>query len=251
MSESEPLQPVVGVEVPGTPEQVWELIATGPGISTWFMPAEVDERVGGSVTQRHGPGDDDVSRGTISAYDPPHRFAYEETWEGRTVATEFLVEAHSGGTCVVRVVTHGLTSDDAGFVDDLTQGWTQALTTLRVRLAAFADRPAGSARLWTHPPGTLDAAWNATLRRLGLDGVATGERIDRASGAHPPISGAVELVQRRGIVLRIDGPHPGVLGLAATGFGDRTSIVVDRYVYADDARARAEAEREAWAAYLA
>ena len=32
------------VEVPGTPEQVWEAIATGPGISAWFMPADVDRR---------------------------------------------------------------------------------------------------------------------------------------------------------------------------------------------------------------
>ena len=30
------------IEVPGTPEQVWEAIATGPGITAWFMPAEVD-----------------------------------------------------------------------------------------------------------------------------------------------------------------------------------------------------------------
>ena len=28
------------VEVPGTPEQVWQAIATGPGISSWFVPTE-------------------------------------------------------------------------------------------------------------------------------------------------------------------------------------------------------------------
>ena len=26
------------VEVPGTPEEVWEAIATGPGITSWFVP---------------------------------------------------------------------------------------------------------------------------------------------------------------------------------------------------------------------
>ena len=30
------------IEVPGTPETVWTAIATGPGISSWFVPAEVD-----------------------------------------------------------------------------------------------------------------------------------------------------------------------------------------------------------------
>ena len=28
------------VEVPGTPEEVWQAIATGPGISSWFVPTE-------------------------------------------------------------------------------------------------------------------------------------------------------------------------------------------------------------------
>ena len=32
----------VEVEVPGTPEQVWQAIATGPGVSAWFVPTEVD-----------------------------------------------------------------------------------------------------------------------------------------------------------------------------------------------------------------
>ena len=40
----------VEVEVPGTPEEVWQAIATGPGISSWFMPAAFEERL--SVGQR-------------------------------------------------------------------------------------------------------------------------------------------------------------------------------------------------------
>src|SRR3712207_7585820 len=49
------------VEVPGTPEEVWQAIATGPGISTWFVPTEVEERVGGTVTANFGPGMDSRS----------------------------------------------------------------------------------------------------------------------------------------------------------------------------------------------
>ena len=45
------------VEVPGTPEEVWQAIATGPGISSWFVPSEVEERVGGAVTCSFGPGE--------------------------------------------------------------------------------------------------------------------------------------------------------------------------------------------------
>src|SRR6185312_12283618 len=63
----------VEVEVPGTPEEVWRAIATGPGVSSWFVPTEVDERVGGAVTAHFGPGMD--SSATITVWDRPRRFA--------------------------------------------------------------------------------------------------------------------------------------------------------------------------------
>ena len=36
----------VEVEMPGTPEEVWQAIATGPGISSWFVPAAFEARDG-------------------------------------------------------------------------------------------------------------------------------------------------------------------------------------------------------------
>jgi len=40
----------LSIEVPGTPEEVWEAIATGPGISSWFVGCDVEQRDGGGVT---------------------------------------------------------------------------------------------------------------------------------------------------------------------------------------------------------
>ena len=37
------------LDVVGTPEQVWEAIATGPGISAWFVPTDIEERDGKPV----------------------------------------------------------------------------------------------------------------------------------------------------------------------------------------------------------
>ena len=51
----------VEVEVPGTPEQVWQAIATGPGVGAWFVPTEVDGRIGGTVTHHFGGGMDSVA----------------------------------------------------------------------------------------------------------------------------------------------------------------------------------------------
>lgn len=239
----------VAAEVAGTPEEVWELIATGPGIATWFMPAEVDGREGGTIAQRHAPGPDGVSRGRITAFEPPRRLLYEEDAGEATMATEFLVEARSGGTCVVRVVTHGIGALGDDVVEGLRMGWTQALATLRIRLAEPAGAPAGFARVWAPRDGSLGEAWAAVVADLGLEAAAPGARLERAGDGHPPIAGVVEVVQDHGVVVRTTAPE-GVLRIAGTGFGGRTSIVVDRYIYAAGAEAAVAAEEAAWRAHL-
>src|SRR5579862_8302849 len=94
----------VEVEVPGTPEEVWRAIASGPGISSWFVPTRSEEREGGQVVCNFGPGMDSSS--TITAWEPPKRFAAEGDMGAPgspKVATEWIVEARAGGTCLVRV----------------------------------------------------------------------------------------------------------------------------------------------------
>jgi uncharacterized protein YndB with AHSA1/START domain len=127
------------VDVPGTPEDVWEAIATGRGISSWFVPTEVEEHIGGAITASFGPGMDSLS--TITAWDPPRRFAADSRDEtgpgGPTIATEWIVEARSGGTCVVRVV-QGI-------------GLARAAVGQRLSTAAGAPPFAGVAE-WVGPP---------------------------------------------------------------------------------------------------
>ena len=62
------------VDVPGTPEEVWATVATGPGITSWFVPAEVEEREGGAIGMHFGEGMDETA--TVTAWEPPRRFAY-------------------------------------------------------------------------------------------------------------------------------------------------------------------------------
>ena len=98
------------VEVPGTPEQVWQAIATAKGMSAWFAPTEMEEHEGGSLHFTMGP--DMGSDGQVTAWEPPRRLVYEEDWAAlmgkdpdalSPLTSEFLVEAQSGGTCIVRV----------------------------------------------------------------------------------------------------------------------------------------------------
>src|SRR6185436_1476237 len=112
----------VEVEVPGTPEEVWQAIATGPGISSWFVPAEFEERDGEPVAVKldFGPGME--SRSPLTAWDPPRKFAAESNgWAPGSppIADEWTVEPRAGGTCVVRVM-HSLVAP--------TSDWDQQLT---------------------------------------------------------------------------------------------------------------------------
>ena len=63
------------IEVDATPEAIWEAIATGPGIDGWFVGGhnQVEPRLGGTVRYDFG---DDSGDSTITAWDPPRRFAH-------------------------------------------------------------------------------------------------------------------------------------------------------------------------------
>ena len=63
------------VEVPGTPEQVWQAIATAKGMSAWFLPTEMEEREGGSLHFSMGP--EMGSDGHVTGWDPPRRIGID------------------------------------------------------------------------------------------------------------------------------------------------------------------------------
>ena len=69
----------VETEVAGTPEQVWQAIATGPGVTAWFVPTEIESDASGKpvkVISHFGPGMDGVAE--VKAWEPPHRFVDEQ-----------------------------------------------------------------------------------------------------------------------------------------------------------------------------
>ena len=65
------------VEVDGTPEEVWQAIATGPGISSWYVPHTVEEREGGAATASFGDGPEMQVAGRVAAWEPPYRIVFD------------------------------------------------------------------------------------------------------------------------------------------------------------------------------
>jgi uncharacterized protein YndB with AHSA1/START domain len=130
-------------EVAATPEQVWDAIATADGISAWMVPTRLDPQIGGAVSFDVGFW----SHGIVTDYTPTRRFAYAEPWPMADhmptadhdlssltpIATEFLIESASGGSCVIRVVSsaYGSGADwENEFFAEMIDGWVAMLDKL-------------------------------------------------------------------------------------------------------------------------
>jgi uncharacterized protein YndB with AHSA1/START domain len=245
----------VEVEVPGTPEQVWEAIATGPGVSAWFTPTKTDGRAGGTVTSNFGPGMDVTA--AITAWEPPHRMAAESNGLGPNApafATEWTVEARSGGTCIVRVV-HSLFADTDDWDNQLEgteSGWPSFFLILRLYLSKFRGQPSAAFRTTGFAPGPESQAWNALLEKLGLENPKTGEQRKTRVGA-PMLSGTVEKVREGKSpiqLLVLDQPAPGAAFINSCVMGNKVLLMISFYLYGNSASTAAKENDPLWSAWM-
>ncbi|HEX6417002.1 MAG TPA: SRPBCC domain-containing protein [Acidimicrobiales bacterium] len=243
------------VEVPGTPEQVWSAIATGAGISSWFLPTDVDERAGGRIVTHMG---ETSSPGRVTAWEPPHRFAYEEPeWAGlgghpdaevAPLASEFLVEARSRGTCVVRVVSSafGTGADwEREFFEDMERYWRPFFEhQLRWYLADFAGQRATTHTVEVLLPAPPERVQQEMARALGV--TAAGQPVEALG-----LRGRVERAGDPYLTMRADHPQPGYLGLFASPHDSGGAVAqISAWLFGDGAPGFVEREAPAWQAWL-
>ncbi|WP_438043141.1 SRPBCC family protein [Sorangium sp. So ce128] len=247
------------VEVPGSPEEVWRAIATGPGISSWFVPSELEEREGGTTVSHFGPGTSMDSVATITAWEPPRRFTAEAPEDmgpgGPKVATEWIVEARSGGTCVVRVVHSWFASTDDwdNQFEGHMHGWAAFFRILRLYLAHFRGQPCAAFQLMGAGSEPRAATWGALIGPLGLASAAEGQRVSSAAGV-PPFAGVVERVgpsEHPELLLRLEEPAPGIAHLFALPMAGQIFLPIRLYLYGDRAPAAAARDEPAWQAWMA
>jgi uncharacterized protein YndB with AHSA1/START domain len=245
------------VEVPGTPAEVWQAIATGPGISSWFVPTELEGRVGGTTTSSFGPGMDAVA--SITVWDPPHRYVAESRddmgLDGPTVATEWIVEARSGGACTVRVVHSWFTSSDAW--DDQfeghTYGWRSFFRVLRLYLASFSGQPNASFQVIGVAAEPKADAWAAMTDPLGLGGANVGSAVKTPAG-EPRLAGTVEWAGQpewpEDLLIRLDEPAPGIAHFACHAMGGQVMLTLRFYLYGTHVAAAISSQEPLWQAWV-
>lgn len=244
--------------MPGSPDQVWKAIATGPGISAWFVPTEVEEREGGTIGFNLGP--ELESKGSVTRWQPPHRFAYEEHgWsEGAPpLATELTVEALSGDQCRVRLVHSLFTSSEQwdNELESMKKGWPPFFEVMRVYLREFDGQGVSSVRLMRTSSSTLSEAevWQTFLTSVGAADKDAGQELSIDCGAAPALRGMVEpRAKGKGnhLLLRVHSPAPGVALFGAGTWEGKVHIAGSLFFYGASATTVVEHE-PGWSRWFA
>ncbi len=239
------------IEVPGTPDEVWAAIATGPGISSWYVPHTVEERSGGAMLASFGPGMD--APGRVAAWEPPDRVVFDSGEGVDGLAFEWMVEARDGGTCIVRLVNSGFGSgaewDDQ--YNAMRDGWQLFLCNLRLHLEHFRGRQATALlpmAVWNAPQ---PQAWRELCRRLGIDSqLGVGDRVDIELSDGLGLTGTVAARGDHSVSLLLVGPAEGTAFIAAEGAGEQTSVSIWSYLYGDDRETLAARDATRWSDWL-
>jgi uncharacterized protein YndB with AHSA1/START domain len=246
----------VEVEVPGTPEEVWQAIATGPGISSWFVPAEFEERDGKPVAVKLNFGPGMESRSAVTAWEPPRKWASQsDGWAPGMppLANEWSVEARGGGVCILRIV-HSLfasTDDWDNQLEGTESGWPGFFRTLRIYLTHFRGQRSTIMQFVVPVAGTEAEAWETLTAAVGVNGLSVGQRWSAPAGV-PAFSGVAEHVSQSpyDALLRLDKPGPGVAALGAFNCGGQSMVALNFYLYGDQAAGTVARETPLWQAWF-
>lgn len=242
----------LSADVNGTPEVVWRAIATGPGITSWFVPTRVEAN---EIVMSLGALGE--VRGRVVVSDPPWRFAFvEEGWrdDAPPLLTEFQVEDLGADRCRVRLVNR--VDGDAGAavgsaLEAIEASWRPYLVALRLHLAGGADAPAETFDVTGRASGSLDETWRAVLDALGVNAALAAGGPSRFSAVDMPVlSGQIEHVGEHEFVLRLHEPAPGQALVTVFDGGGDSLVNVHAWLYGADAEEIAARERGAWEAWM-
>lgn len=241
-------------EVPGSPEEVWDALATGPGISSWFVPTEVEERDGKPSAVKYTFGAGIEVRSVVTSSDWPRSFAQEGagwTPDSPPIATEWRIEARAGGVCIVRIVHSLFASTDEwdNQLEGAAGGWAGFLNILRIYLTYFRGQPSALMQITTPIASSEAEGWERLTTALGIKGVSAGQRWAMPADAVPRFGGVVEQFTENpyDALLRLDTPGPGVAALGAMTYpGGPTMVAMNLYLYGDQADAIVARETPRW-----
>lgn len=228
----------LSIEVPGTPEEVWKVIATGEGIGSWFVPAELDEAAGQMLYDFGSYGKQPA---TVVERVPGERIVLQGS--GAFSLTDvWTVEASSGDTCTVRLVSTGFENMEGwdGDFDAFANGWRIFMNNMRLHCTHFAGQTARAIVPSATAAGPNAAAWKHVTSAFGItDTFAPGDRLATDAPGLPTVSGVVDSFVSTDkvtvVTFLLDEPCPGTAFIAAEGAGEHVAVSIYLYMYGPQA----------------
>ena len=241
-------------ELAAPPEQVWEAIATGAGLTSWFLPTEIEEPRGRPDRDLHGrerarrrghrlgpappPG---VRRARLGRARRPRPRAPRHP-AGHRVPGGGAFRRHQRAAGVSSAFGTGADWEQE-FFDGMEEGWLPFFAHLELYLRDFAGQEATAEAARTvgttaAPPGRpmvadlgpLEVGRAVTVR--GLEG-----HVHRATDTH--------------LLVRVADPCPGFVALWAGDLREgRAFAQAHVYLFSPDAASYADQEGKGWQAWL-
>ena len=246
----------VEVEVQGTVYEVWDAIATGPGISSWFVPTTIDCAADGNPTGLvcdFGPGM--ISTVELTRWDPPLGFSANSqdfVPNGPDVVTDWTVEPVGDVACLVRV-EHNMIADTDEYdvvLEATESGWPAFFRILQLYLSDFPGQRCGLLEVLGMAPDP-ESAWPVLSNALGLSGAAAGDRVASPEGA-PALVGFVDsVISDNEVILNLERPAPGVGHMFSMPMDDATLLSLRLYLYGEDSDRTAESDLQSWRSWMA
>jgi uncharacterized protein YndB with AHSA1/START domain len=240
------------ITLDAAPEQVWDAIATGPGVDSWFMGhTGIEPGEGGTNSLDMTDALGFVQKSTISAWEPGKRLAFREhSPDGTFTAVEYLLEGRDGGSTVLRFVHDGILSDDwdEQYYESMKVGDLMYLRQLATYVKYFPGRYA-TRNLFLVGPAVADddQVWSRFAAALSLTGgITQGAPVRLNVPGLPATEGVVEFFREPHFV-GVRTPH-GTHTLVK-GYGNM--LVVGYHGFSGGADDGEDEIESAWRSWLA
>lgn len=198
------------------------------------------------------------SESTITAWDPPRSFSAGGSQmdpSGPTMATEWTVEAKSGGTCIVRVVHSWFAETDEwdSQFESTELGWGAFFRDLALYLVHFFGQPSATFQLMGFSTDSQDATWAKLSQALGFERQGIGEKAESPAGA-PSLSGEIKHTvagEHPETLMLINRPAPGVAHFFAMPMGGMVCLSIRVFLFGEAATQTVAREEAVWTEWLA
>jgi uncharacterized protein YndB with AHSA1/START domain len=231
------------VEVAATPEQVWEAIATGPGLDSWFMGrSEVEPREGGRASWTLAGN---TEESTVTTWDPPRRFVNtgDQAPDGSFHQFDYRIEDRGPGRTAIRYVHSGMLSGDwQQMYEAMNEGDPMYLHKLAQYVTYFSGRYSTPIDVFGPNVGDREHAMATFRRALGLDeSVGGGDSVRLVPDGLPAVDGVVDYVSPSFLGVR----SPDALFRFIYGFDG--TVMVGHHLFSDGIdHAKAEDQWRSW-----